>query len=209
MAKKKIYKRWWFWLIIIVLVVGIGNLGNSKDKDVATKNEAQETNAKVSSQKNEEKTPEKDKKEDSKITYENFLKVAMGQSYEDVCALLGEGVESSSADIGGVSSKNYSWKAKGIANMNVTVQDGVIVGKAQAGLKAGNVNVTLDKYNSVKEGMSLEEVNKILGEGELITENKIMDMGSSMYAWINKDASNCNITFQDGVVTMKAQLNLK
>jgi len=36
------------------------------------------------------------KKEDSKINYDNFLKIEMGIAYEDVIELLGEGIEQSS-----------------------------------------------------------------------------------------------------------------
>ena len=43
--------------------------------------------------------------------------------------------------------------------MNMTIQDEVVVGKAQFGLNKNNSGITLEKYNSVNEGMTLEEVN--------------------------------------------------
>lgn len=149
------------------------------------------------------------KKDDNKITYENFLSIRMNQSYEEAKSILGEGTENSSSEIGGMSTKMYTWKGKGISNMNMTIQDGVVVGKAQFGLNKNNSGITLEKYNSVNEGMTLEEVNSILGEGGLTSQTQIMDLECSIYSWANKDGSNCDITFQGGVVNMKAQFGLK
>lgn len=149
------------------------------------------------------------KKDDNKITYENFLSIGMNQSYEEAKAILGEGVESSSSELGGIATKMYTWKGKGISNMNMTIQDGIVVGKAQFGLNKNNHGITLEKYSSINEGMTLEEVNSILGEGELTSQTQIMDLECSIYSWMNKDGSNCDITFQSGVVNMKSQFGLK
>ncbi|GAA0124799.1 DUF3862 domain-containing protein [Clostridium sp. CTA-19] len=194
---KKIYKRWWFWLAIIIIVIAIKGTSSS---DNTTKNDESATS---SSQNNKEKEAK------TKVTYENFLKIGMDQSYEDACEVLGEGTETTSSDIGGITTKMYTWTGSGISNMNITVQNGVVTGKAQAGLKKNDANITLEKYNEINEGMSLEEVNSILGEGELTSQSKVMDIDSCIYSWINKDGTNCNVTFQSNVVTMKAQFNLK
>lgn len=149
------------------------------------------------------------KKEGTEVTYENFLKLGMDQTYEDACALLGEGTESSSSEIGGITTKMYSWKGNGLANMNITIQNGVVTGKAQMGLNKNNPGITLEKYNSVNEGMTLEEVISVLGQGDLTSQSKLMDIESYIYSWINKNGANCNITFQDGVVVMKSQFGLQ
>lgn len=54
-----------------------------------------------------------------------------------------------------------------------------------------------------------DEVKDILGEGQILSQTKIMDMESIIYTWINKDGSNANFTFSDGKLEMKAQFNLK
>lgn len=204
MAKKKIYKRWWFWLIIIILVVGIANLGSSNEKDVAS-------NAKEKAVTTEQKedSKEKTKKEDTKVTYENFLKVTMGQSYEETCSILGEGTEVSSSQVGDISTKMYEWKGNGISNMNVTIQNNIVTSKAQIGLEKNFSDINLEKYNKVTEGMTLDEATSILGEGQILSQSNLMDIETTMYTWINKDGSNCNLTIQGGNVTMKAQFNLK
>ncbi|WP_097025564.1 DUF3862 domain-containing protein [Clostridium peptidivorans] len=197
--KKKFYKKWWFWIIVVVIVGVIGANGGNNDK-------AQKSND------TSKPTAAEQKKEDTKktkVNYENFASIKMGMKYSDVVKVLGEGREETSSEVSGIKTAIYSWSGPGISNMNVTVQNGVVTGKAQAGLKDMNAKVTLEKYNSVKEGMTYDQIKAVLGEGELTSQTKIMDMESSIYSWINRDGSNMNCTFTGGKMQMKAQFNLK
>ena len=148
-------------------------------------------------------------KEDSKINYDNFTKINMGLTYEEVIALIGEGTEQTSSEISGIKTVIYQWNGNGLSNMNVTIQNDIVTGKAQLGLKDMDAKITLDKYNEVKEGMTYDEVESILGEGQVLSQTKIMDMESIMYDWINKDGSNSNLTFSGGTLQIKSQFNLK
>ncbi|WP_300380207.1 DUF3862 domain-containing protein [Clostridium sp.] len=148
-------------------------------------------------------------KQDSKINYDNFMKIEMGIDYEDVIALIDEGVEQSSSEIGGIKTTMYEWNGKGFSNMNVTIQNDIVTSKAQMGLKDMDAKVTLDQFNNVKEGMTYEEVKEMLGEGQVISENEIMDLTTIMYEWINKNGSNMNAMFQGDSLAIKSQFNLK
>ncbi len=203
MAKgnKKFYKRWWFWLIIVIIVIAAA-INGGEDK-TGTKNE----NSTKSAEKQQEKKSEK--KEDTKINYENFLKINMGAKYDEVVAILGEGKELSSSEIGGIKSKMYTWNGSGISNVNVTIQNDEVTGKAQVGLGNMDAGITLEKYNQATEGMTYDEVKAILGEGQLTSQTRIMDMESIMYTWMNKDGSNANFTFSGDKLEIKAQFNLK
>jgi hypothetical protein len=150
-----------------------------------------------------------EKKTDTQVTYENFLKINMGAKYDDVKEILGDGKEESSSEISGIKTKLYSWNGSGISNVTVTIQNDEVTAKAQVGLESMDAQITLDKYNQVKEGMAYDEVKDILGDGQILSQTKIMDMESIMYTWINKDGSNANFTFSDGSLQMKAQFNLK
>ena len=201
--KKPFYKKWWVIVVVIVIIVGaIGCSGSKKDNT----NTESKTDTNVEKQTTVEET--KNKKEDTKITYENFLNVKMGDSYENVVALLGEGTESSSVDVNDIKTVMYEWKGSGISNMNVTVQNGEVTGKAQLGLQTMDAKITMDLYNQVQNGMSYDEVKDILGEGQIVSQNKIMDMESTMYSYMNKDGSNANFTFSNGKLDLKAQFNL-
>lgn len=198
-SKKSIFKRWWFWLIVIIIIGGIvGQTGGKKDtKDPDSEGTKQEVS------KNE------NKKEETKITYENFLAIKLGEPYSEVVKLLGEGKEDTSSEVAGIKTAIYSWKGEGLSNMNVTVQNDVVTGKAQLGLKAERTNITLEKYNSIKEGMTYDEVKGILGEGEVLSESKIMDSQSIIYSYSNKDGSNANFTFNGNKLQVKSQFQLK
>ena len=200
-VKKKFYKKWWFWAIIVVIIVAAISGGGKDDK---SNNE----NSTKSVEKQKEKS-NKEKKEDTKVTYDNLLKVNMGAKYDEVVAILGEGKELSSSEIGGIKNVIYTWNGSGISNVTITIQNDEVTAKAQAGLGNKDAGITLDKYNQVTEGMTYDEVKAILGEGQLTSQIKIMDTESLIYSWINKDGSNANFTFSGDKLDMKAQFNLK
>lgn len=79
------------------------------------------------------------------------------------------------------------------------------------GCSGGNENnkVTLEKYNQIETGMTLEEVEAILGEGTENASTEAGDVNIKSYQWINSDGSNIQIMFQDGKVNTKAQAGLK
>lgn len=203
--RKPIFKKWWFWVIIVVIAIGAMSSKAKKeiDKVVDSKPAATDAGKKDGAKKDEPK------KEVSKVNYDNFLKVKMSDDYNNVTSLLGEGSELSSSEVAGIKTVIYSWNGSGFSNMNVTIQNGKVIGKAQVGLKDPDSKVTLEKYNQVKEGMSYEEVKGILGEGTLTSQTKIMQAESLIYSWVNKDGSNMNCAFSGSKVMTKAQINLK
>ncbi|WP_027623988.1 DUF3862 domain-containing protein [Clostridium lundense] len=199
--KKPIYRKWWFWLIVIVIVGGIGANGVNKDKGDQAKDTSKPTTGTAQKKEN--------KKEDTKVTYENFINVKMGAKYADVVKILGEGKELSSSEVSGIKTAMYSWNGSGISNMNVTIQNGVVIGKGQVGLKEMDAKVTLEKYNKIKEGSTYDQVKAIFGDGQVMSQTKIMDEESIIYSWINKNGANMNCTFSGGKLMLKAQFNLK
>lgn len=74
---------------------------------------------------------------------------------------------------------------------------------------------TLDAYNQVKEGMSLDDVNKIFGFNGTSAASGSAAVGSvsstaEVYTWAGKTpGSSASITFQDGKVAAMAQAGLK
>ncbi|OSA97149.1 UNVERIFIED_ORG: beta-lactamase-inhibitor protein BLIP [Clostridium botulinum] len=193
--KKPFYKKWWVWFIVVIVLIGAAGSGANSNNNSST--EAASSN-KVDT-----------KKETTKITYENFLNIQMGQSYDEVVALLGEGKESSSNELAGIKTTLYEWKGSGMGNMNVTIQNGAVTAKAQAFLQKPNANITMDLYNQIQSGMTYDQVKGILGEGELTSETKIMDSTAKLYSYISKDGSNANFTFTNDSMDLKAQFNLK
>ena len=193
-------------LISFVSIIDINGSKNKKldvNKEVSSKSTQNADTASLT-------TNEKDsKKQNGKITYENFLNIKMGQSYEDVVALLGEGKEISSSKASNTKVTVYDWKETGISDMNITIQDNVVISKSQLGLESMDAQITMNKYNQVQNGVSYYELKEILGEGQILSLDKTNDVESIIYEYINKNESNANFTFSDGKLTGKSQFNLE
>lgn len=210
-SNKPFYKKWWFILIAIIIIIGAVGSNGSKKADT-TKETANTTDNKQEAKTEavkEEPKKEEAKKEDTKVTYENFINIKMGQSYDEVKAILGEGKEISSSEVAEIKTVMYEWKGSGMGNMNITFQGGKVTIKAQAFLKNNDAKITMDLYNKIENGMTYDKVKSILGEGELSSETQIMDSNSKTYSYINKDGANANFTFTGDSMSMKAQFNLK
>ena len=78
-----------------------------------------------------------DKVNSDLVTLENFNKINSSMSYDDVCKLFGKGgTLDSEVDLAGIKTQIYHWyDITGIANCNVTFQNGMMTAKAQIGLK--------------------------------------------------------------------------
>jgi len=71
----------------------------------------------------------------SGVTMQDFLSVRTGMSLGEVTGILGSGSELSRSDIAGYSTVMYGWKNRNGSNMNVMLQNGSVVSKAQYGLR--------------------------------------------------------------------------
>ncbi|HIK42144.1 hypothetical protein [Thermoleptolyngbya sp. M55_K2018_002] len=69
--------------------------------------------------------------------------------------------------------------------------------------------VTKAEFDQVQPGMTLAEVEAILGKGEEISRSAIAGTETVMYQWTNADFSNANAMFQDGKLISKSQAQLK
>lgn len=69
--------------------------------------------------------------------------------------------------------------------------------------------VAKDEFDQVRPGMTLSEVNRIIGfKGELMAESRLMGR-HELFSWANDDGSNMNVQFMDGKSHTKAQFGLR
>ena len=69
--------------------------------------------------------------------------------------------------------------------------------------------VTLDKFNLVENGMTIEQVEQIFGvTGKVIAETTSGETVGKVYSWRNPEGSNAIIEFKNGQVVAKAQAGL-
>ncbi|AUS08335.1 hypothetical protein C1X05_05485 [Laceyella sacchari] len=73
-----------------------------------------------------------------------------------------------------------------------------------------NDEVTMEEFKKIKNGMTYEEVVKIIGfEGTEMSSSEIGGIKTIMYSWQNDDGSNMNAMFQNNKLNTKAQFGLK
>lgn len=71
-----------------------------------------------------------------KYTLDQFNSIQMGMSYSQVVQIVGEeGTVLSDVKVMDIRTTMYSWQGDGVANFNVTFQNGAVISKAQFGLK--------------------------------------------------------------------------
>ncbi|GBO53320.1 hypothetical protein APA_1227 [Pseudanabaena sp. lw0831] len=69
--------------------------------------------------------------------------------------------------------------------------------------------ITLEKFNRIQKGMTIEQVEKVFGtSGKVIAENNSSNSIGQVYSWKNPQGSNAIIEFKDGQVVAKAQAGL-
>ena len=77
--------------------------------------------------------------------------------------------------------------------------------------EASTPAATLDKFNQVKKGMALAEVEKIMGgPGTQITEGSSGDIKVAQYGWYGTDVTTVmTVSFLNGAVSATGQSGLK
>lgn len=193
-------------IILVLTIIGaIGSaLNGGGDDKTATTNSTKQDNKNTT-----ESTNTRPKITEKKYSYDKFMQIEMGMTYDQVKAILGDGTEESSTGDGDLKTITYRWQNSGGSNLSITLQGGKVINKTQAFLQSMDAKVTMDKYNQIKNGMSYDQVKGILGDGQLTSLSVILDSKSEIYEWINAGGANINVTFNNGVVESKAQVGLK
>lgn len=187
-------------ILFIAVEVLKFNFGNGSGINKETSTTASSKNLKLKN---------KLKQENRKYSYSKFMEVSMGMTYGQVKKILGKGIEEASSGEGDTKTITYTWKNDDVSNIFVEMRGGKVVNKSQAMLKNMDAKVTLDNYKKINMGMNYKQVKSILGEGQLASQTSLDGDENEMYEWINDDGSNMNITFEDGKVNTKTQIELK
>lgn len=209
--KKPFYKRVWFWILVIIVIAGVGSQlgGDSSTKDSASSQDSSSSSS--SSQKVEGVT----KAAFDKVT----LSDSTGTSSADVASLFGGKANSTSENtIQDVQTKVYTWDkvANGGFGSNVTVsfENEHAVAKAITGLKVDrSKKITLAQVEAIQNGTSKDDIQKEFGDPNGYDLTNIAGYTSEDWSYtsgVNGDAgANVIISFSGDTVSGKTQTNMK
>lgn len=133
--KKPIFKKLWFWIVVIFVILAAVGMSKSADNTPAIESN---TNYNDSENKGAAAEQQSSEKNSPKISKAEFDALQTGMTYEEACSVIGgEGELSSQVDAAGYDTKLYIWEGEGSigANANVTFQNNKLMSKAQFGLK--------------------------------------------------------------------------
>lgn len=160
--QRKIYQRWWFWvlagIIVIAIIASLGGddtqpndntqLGEQTqdllpDGDIDGTNaddDAQGTNMEENGITGGKQRPDggTDEANNPTMTLAEFNSLKTGMTYDEAVKIIGGGgTLSSESEVAGIKTSMYTWDGEGDfgANANAMFQDGKLVQKAQFGLK--------------------------------------------------------------------------
>lgn len=216
--KKPFYKRIWFWVLMVIVVIGVGGaLGGGTDNKEASDNGKEKT----------EKTSPK--QENNSTLKDNFNKIEIGDilsngeggtTLEEVKAIFGEPDSTSETNLEGQTAKSLTWGSpKGgdlLSSVVISFSNDKAVSRAVSGLKVPKHDkVSLEQFNAVATdgSFSEEKAKQEFGEPTGISDTMVNGQKQSMLTWtnnVNGDAgANFNITFDGGNATSKSQFNMK
>lgn len=142
-----------------------------------------------------------------------FAQIAMDMSLDDVRGVMGsDGELSMSSDHGSYgTSEHYRWEGPRTDSISVDFSDGKVSMKHYNTSGTSDGTATLDKFNSVQNGMSYDDVKGVMGgDGILTDEYALQNSDYKTYEWSGSEAfSAASITFENGAVSSMSQYGLK
>jgi len=75
---------------------------------------------------------------------------------------------------------------------------------------SNNDVITLAKFNQIQNGMTIEQIQKLIGsEGKLLASTNAGSSSGKVYWWQNQQGSNAIVEFKNDLVISKSQAGLK
>lgn len=219
-VKKPFYKRVWFWILIIIMVAGIGGAlgggGSDDNKSSYTKTSQPESSKASSSSKND----------DGKITRAQFDAIKIGDlmnggqngsTLDDLKKQFGEPSDTSSSEDSGIKTDIDTWTnvvGGWGANVIVTFTNGNAVAKNLTGFKlTRKQKITLADYSAFANGIKYTDFTAKWGQPDYYDET-LIDGTTTIIAGYTSGVkgdfgANFNVTFENGALTAKTQSSMK
>ena len=165
-VKKPIYKKWWFWVIIVLVIGTIGSEGSDNEKEETAKNSTEETTV-ASSTESSETVEESSSEviESSTTTVESTVKSSeMDANWKDVNDLIAQHIEDNKGWALGTIDENGNPIENGEPNLEYA--NWLYVQSITADGSGGIMNVTADF-----QGLSETEKNNLASAAQGIVSS--------------------------------------
>lgn len=214
-VKKPFYKRIWFWILAVVVVIAIaGGLGSQGNKNSGNKTTTSKTATSSS------------KKEGGKITRTEFDSIKLGDlmqngnggaKLDDLKSKFGNPSSTSSSTTNGVKTDLVTWtnvEGGWGANVIVSFTDGNAFSKNLTGFKLGRKQkITLADFNAFQNGTKYADFTSKWGQPDYYNESLIggqKNVVAGYTSGVKGDlGSNFNVTFTNDALSGKTQSNMK
>ena len=141
----------------------------------------------------------------NKATYEDFISITIGEKYDKVVKVLGEANRLKKCEEG----KIYFWDIEGNKSISLEFNNkNEVVKKSQGDFENNKKGISIDLYSQLNEGMKREDVEKIIGSGNLSIEEKDGNLIKSIYSYKNEDGSSAILTYHNDVLYSKSKNRL-
>ncbi|CAN5361267.1 hypothetical protein BH10ACI3_BH10ACI3_24730 [soil metagenome] len=194
-------------IVLLAAILGCSSFG----KKETTANNAVPTPAK-----SEPAKTDAPKADPAGLTLEKFDELKIGTKYDEVVKILGSaGTETNSSGSAGNKYASYKWEGKDYARITATFKNGDLQTKNQSNVLSTNsqsakADVTMAKYDQINTGMTLAEVEKIIGTPGLQTSNSVSSTYKNTgYRWEGDKNARISVIFKDDKVSSKSQSNVK
>lgn len=220
--KKPIYKRVWFWIVVVIAVLAIGGAvgGGNSGKDSTTKKSAPAKKEKSSSKAATSSAA------NGKITRAEFDAIKIGDllknaeggaTLADLTKQFGKPSATSSDTTNGVKTDLVTWtNVEGEIGANVIVSfvGEKAFGKDLTGFKISRKQkITLSDFNSWANGMKYSEFISKYGQPDYYDENLIGGNKTVIAGYISgikgDIGASLNVTFTNDALSGKNQSNMK
>lgn len=147
------------------------------------------------------------------VTDRAMRAIRPGATYAQIVAIIGrEGSRASAVQGSGANSETYTWQDGPLKNIGATFMDGRAIMTMQLGLSPQNAGpaVTLAQFEQLREGMTYEEVQRVMGSpGVYGGFTAIVGHVSESYLWRGRTpGSTVSAIFSQGRMTTKMQFGL-
>lgn len=214
-VKKPFYKRIWFWILAVVVVIAIaGGLGSQGNKNSGNKTTTSKTATSSS------------KKESGKITRAEFDSIKLGDlmqsgnggaKLDELKAKFGKPSSTSSSTTNGIKTDIVTWtnvEGGWGANVIVSFTDGNAFSKNLTGFKLNRKQkISLADFEALQNGMKYSDFTAKYGDPDYYNESLIggqKTVTAGYTSGVKGDlGANFNVTFTNDALSGKSQSNMK